>query len=212
MYAAELLTHPLLTHPLAQRLTWTLTHFLWQGLVIAALLVLVVELLRIRQPGTRYACSLAALVLMLLMIPVTWLAIELPATEAAAMHSQPTVATGVADLSPSLWTSLQPALFTGWVLGCSLLQLRIVISWLAMRRLLLNRHRLPADVAARLARLGSRFRVSISPATGCAKPSRLDLFAPWSSCPVPGCWNCRRICWKPSLPTNWLTCGGSICG
>ncbi|HEX5106026.1 MAG TPA: hypothetical protein VFV87_19540, partial [Pirellulaceae bacterium] len=63
-----------LAHPVARQLTLALLHFVWQGLAVAVALVLAVELLGIRRPQARYACSLAALLLMLICPLVTfWL-------------------------------------------------------------------------------------------------------------------------------------------
>lgn len=158
----------LLTHPLAQRLTWTLAHFLWQGFLIAALLVLIVELPRVRRANVRYLCSLGALLLMIAMLPLTWLASgEATASSLTSATSLP-LATAALNAplpapSPSQlwWPALQPALLTTWLLGCLLFNARIVVGWLALRRLLGQRQVLPPEVAARLARLGSQFRLSI---------------------------------------------------
>ena len=50
--------------PIWQRLGWTLLHFLWQGLAVAALVWVVVLLFRIRHGTGRYAAYLFALMLM----------------------------------------------------------------------------------------------------------------------------------------------------
>src|SRR5262245_35619541 len=65
----------LLGHPAARLLTTALLHFLWQGLAVAVLLFAAVELLRIRAANARYACSLAALFVMLFcpLATVAWL-------------------------------------------------------------------------------------------------------------------------------------------
>ncbi|QDU25171.1 Regulatory protein BlaR1 [Anatilimnocola aggregata] len=165
----------LLTHPFAQRLTWTLAHFLWQGALIAALLVAIVEAFRIRNLNTRYALSLAALVAMLLAVPATWLLLgEMPVVEIAPLairtNTSGVVATAFAQNSAAatnapaylIWCQrLQPVLFTVWLAGCLLLNLRLVVSWLAMHALLRSRLRLPREVTANLARLGWRLKTSI---------------------------------------------------
>ena len=53
-----------LSHPFCQRLTLTLAHFLWQGLLVAAVLGAVFSIVRPRRPHSRYVLSLAALGLM----------------------------------------------------------------------------------------------------------------------------------------------------
>jgi len=158
----------LLTHPLSQRLTWTLAHFLWQGFLIAAILVAIVEAFRIRGANTRYALSLTALVLMLLALPTTWMLLgDTPAADvyAAVISSDVESSSFVAEASSrnyqAWFRTLQPILFTVWLAGCMLLNMRLVISWLAMRSLLQTRMKMPSEVTARLARLGWRFRMAI---------------------------------------------------
>src|SRR6185437_8760763 len=49
-----------LTQPLVHRLGWTLVHSTWEGLLIAALLAIVLRLLRSASANARYAaCGLA---------------------------------------------------------------------------------------------------------------------------------------------------------
>jgi hypothetical protein len=50
-----------LCEPVWQRLTWTLLHFLWQGLALAAILVTALWLFRVRRARARYALSLLAM-------------------------------------------------------------------------------------------------------------------------------------------------------
>ena len=74
-----------LAQPAGRVLSLALLHFVWQGLLIALLLAAVVELARIRRAATRYACSLVALLAMMV-CPVgtlTWLS-------SWAMFSRPT--------------------------------------------------------------------------------------------------------------------------
>jgi beta-lactamase regulating signal transducer with metallopeptidase domain len=160
----------LLTHPLAQRLTWTLAHFVWQGFLIAVVLALVVEVLRIRSANTRYGLSLGALLLMLVVVPFTWFAIG-DQSERVAL-SQPVLMEridvilieGDSATAPTTnwWLALQPFLLVAWFAGCVLLNLRLVIGWLATHQLLHSRQLLPREVTARLAILGWRFQLSIS--------------------------------------------------
>ena len=67
-----------LAQPAGRVLSLALLHFVWQGLLIALLLAAVVELARIRRAATRYACSLVALLAMMV-CPVgtlTWLSFD----------------------------------------------------------------------------------------------------------------------------------------
>ena len=97
----------LLSHPLAQRLTCTLAHFVWQGFFIAVALAMVIEIVRPRSVNVRYALSLAALVMMLAIVPFTWLVIgdqlaevvtsAAPVLETSASTAESVVANETAD-------------------------------------------------------------------------------------------------------------------
>ena len=54
----------LLDQPAAERLGWTLLHFLWQGAAVAAVLLVALWLLRRRSAQARYAACCAALAAM----------------------------------------------------------------------------------------------------------------------------------------------------
>lgn len=164
----------LLTHPLAQRLTWTLAHFLWQGFLIAVVLAFVFEVLRIRSASTRYNLSLAALLLMFVALPITWLAIgdqqdslitAQPIFSAALVHAEDgglSHETESTVIATSWWITLQPLLLGAWLAGCVLLNLRIVVGWFATHSLLRSRQRLPRETTAQLAGIGWRLQHSIS--------------------------------------------------
>lgn len=160
----------LLSHPLAQRLTWTLAHFVWQGFFIAVALAVVIEILRPRSVNVRYALSLTALIMMLAIVPFTWLVIgnqssavvtnAAPVLETSAFTAERVVANESTSLA-TWWISLQPILFCAWLAGCLLLSFRLLLGWLATQTLLRSRIGLSADVTARLARVGWRLRMSI---------------------------------------------------
>jgi len=67
------------SEPVWQRLTWTLLHFLWQGLAVAAVLVTVLWLFRVRQARIRYAVSLVAMLVMVACPLVTFAVMEVGA-------------------------------------------------------------------------------------------------------------------------------------
>jgi beta-lactamase regulating signal transducer with metallopeptidase domain/protocatechuate 3,4-dioxygenase beta subunit len=54
----------LLSQPLAERLGWALVHFLWQGALVAGLLVVVLRILRAASAEARYLAGCAALAVM----------------------------------------------------------------------------------------------------------------------------------------------------
>jgi len=58
-------------NPFAQRATWALIHFLWQGCAIAGMLLVALYLLRRATPQIRWAASCVALGLMVIAPLVT---------------------------------------------------------------------------------------------------------------------------------------------
>ena len=68
------------SQPVWQRVTITLVHFLWQGMAVAMLLSVVIDLFRIRSARTRYVLSLGALVLLAACPLVTFFALDAPQT------------------------------------------------------------------------------------------------------------------------------------
>jgi beta-lactamase regulating signal transducer with metallopeptidase domain len=69
-----------LLNPFMECLGWGLLHFLWEGVVIAALLAIALRVLRNRSPNARYLAGWVALVAMACAVPLTaWLATASPA-------------------------------------------------------------------------------------------------------------------------------------
>lgn len=64
------------SEPVWQRLTWTLLHFLWQGVAVAGALVTVLWLFRVRQARVRYLLGLLAMALMAACPLVTFAVME----------------------------------------------------------------------------------------------------------------------------------------
>ena len=67
-----------LAQPVWQRLTLTLLHFFWQGLIVAIGIVAIVRLLKLRHGPPRYAAYLAALIVMAACPVATFLAVQAP--------------------------------------------------------------------------------------------------------------------------------------
>ncbi|MBK8725638.1 MAG: M56 family metallopeptidase [Holophagaceae bacterium] len=141
----------LLESPLAQRLTWTLLHFLWQGALLGLCAWGAFILLRRARPQLRYlagcACLLACLssasLTFAALAPAPGLALELQillqVPEAAAPTASAALsATSQLDTIRPWRQRLQPALpwvLTVWIAGVLLLTLRAAGSWLWLRRL-----------------------------------------------------------------------------
>ena len=73
----------LLHGPVSQRLTWTLLHFLWQGIGIALVLEALVRVLRVRRAATRYLLCVAAMLAMVACPPITFHVLSAPTRDAA---------------------------------------------------------------------------------------------------------------------------------
>lgn len=76
--------------PVGQRLTWTLLHFCWQGLAVAALVAVWLRVFRPVRAETRYAVCLVGLMLMVAVPAATFLAIPSPSRVAALPVEEPT--------------------------------------------------------------------------------------------------------------------------
>ncbi len=106
-----------LSDPIWQRLTWTLAHFLWQGLLIAVVLQAAQWLSRVRRPQTRYTLCLLAMLTMAACPPVTFALLgnhaPMVVSEAVPLSSAPQQAVGPvalpADLQPATITTTIPA-------------------------------------------------------------------------------------------------------
>jgi beta-lactamase regulating signal transducer with metallopeptidase domain len=133
----------LLNHPLTERLGWTLVHFLWQGLLVAALYALTRALASGRMSARgRYAIACAALLAMTAAPGITywWLGTSghaAPIGDLAGPGARQ-VASGVA-YSPVTdpWQQAMPPIVMAWFVGaagCSLRLLMGFISVAALRR------------------------------------------------------------------------------
>ncbi len=106
-----------LSDPIWQRLTWTLAHFLWQGLLIAVVLQAAQWLLGTRRPQTRYTLCLLAMLTMAACPPVTFALLgndaPMVVSEAVPFSSAPQQAVEPialpADLQPAIITTTSPA-------------------------------------------------------------------------------------------------------
>jgi bla regulator protein BlaR1 len=118
------------------QLAWALVHFLWQGLAIAAILWIVLQLSS--NASARYKVCAVALALMALAPVATFLWLTPHITKLSGMRG---LVLDTADL-PSLATvqtgwleSHATWLLSLWLAGACLLLVRAVAAWLRARRL-----------------------------------------------------------------------------
>ncbi|HEY7191046.1 MAG TPA: M56 family metallopeptidase, partial [Vicinamibacterales bacterium] len=153
----------------------TLLHFIWQGTIIGAAAMVLLQILRRRSSQARYAVACAALVMMVAAPAGTALSlarsttISLPAppasttpssgiatsTRVLGSHPEATVGSTVdANASHTPWLSIIVGI---WMAGVSVLLARVAASWWSVRRL----HRAafttaPSQFIAQAERLSSR--------------------------------------------------------
>ncbi len=172
----------LLADPAFRRLGGALAAFLWQGILVAAILACANALLSRRDSQARYAAGCAALLLMLLLPAVTYLrnpeaaastspALEVsPAPAAQNLSSGPVVrpgaagassqADGIARVFQASAARLASWIVPAWLSGVLLLSARFLGGWNAARRLPLKGVRpAPAALESVLARLRARLGV-----------------------------------------------------
>src|SRR5689334_2787618 len=130
------------SHPLIERLGWTLLHSLWQGALIVLVYALLRAMLRERQPEMRYALSLGAFILLALAPLVTFLAIGDAGHDPAEAARQTLVQAGAQlmtigvdatraaplDLAALLAPWL-PVVVAAWCAGVLVSALRVVGAW-----------------------------------------------------------------------------------
>ncbi len=143
---------PLLASPFAQRLAWTLLHFLWQGTLLGLAAWGSFALLRRRRPQVRYlagclfllACLGSALATFLVLAPPAPVSGSGPgpaqlAGLSGALGSSPFLAETAPSVAALSWRArLQPCLpwiLASWTVGVLVLSLRAAGGWLLLRRL-----------------------------------------------------------------------------
>lgn len=141
-----------LSHPAMQQLGWVLVHFTWQGAVVAGLLAVALALVHRKHAQLRYALSLAALAILLVLPVATWVglpsggapggasATDLQATlqylEAQHPETRATSEVGAEPVATSWTSALQsaiavglPWMVAGWLVGVLLLGGRQLGGW-----------------------------------------------------------------------------------
>src|SRR5215472_9779885 len=163
-----------------ERLGFTLLHFLWEGIVIAA--IYAVARRGARRPGVRYALGCAALASMACAPVVTWTLLGPVHTAAAEVSSTVPVSAGATATVHMVSQSFAfgtyratPAPFLPWVVGiwatgALLFWLRLAGGWIFAERL---RFRGVRAAAAEWQQVFERLKTSI----GVSRPVRLLVSA-----------------------------------
>ncbi|HYK89148.1 MAG TPA: M56 family metallopeptidase [Acidobacteriota bacterium] len=170
------LTH-FFAQPWAERLGWTLLHFLWQGAAITALFA-AARPLAAGKPRTRHAMACLALGSMTAVPLITWFVIggkaaSGPATQSVRLAALPAaIWNGAAgDISSHI---LMPWLVMLWLTGITAFSVRLAGGWLSTARLRSEGTRpAPAQWNRTLDRLAQR--MGIGPGVRLLVSSRVDV-------------------------------------
>ena len=146
-----------MTLEIVHDLGWTLMHFLWQGLLLAAVLGAVLPLCR--SAIARHNCALATLLLMALAPPMTFLVLHGAGTSGGAAGAGNVAADAFSPASlPAPWMN---TLVMFWLAGIALLSLRALAGWHLVMSL---KHRdtmaVPAELSRRCETLKRRLAVA----------------------------------------------------
>ncbi len=121
--------------PVMTAVGWTLVHFTWQGAVIAAGLGIALAVLSRSTPNARYVACCAALGLMVLAPPVTFVTVlwlqQTPTALPAAFMSIETSSSLIRDRL----AAVLPQLTLVWLTGVVLFQIRLLLQWVRAQRL-----------------------------------------------------------------------------
>jgi beta-lactamase regulating signal transducer with metallopeptidase domain len=158
----------LLSHPMWQRLAWTLVHFVWQGAAVGALLLIVLTLLR--GANARYLAALAALLALvacplataaLLSEPVSTTHAMAPAADIPFAPGEGRSSAVLVDTSVplSLFATAQPYVVLAWLAGVMALGGRLLISYLGVRSLRASADTLEGPLRLTFYQLSRRMRV-----------------------------------------------------
>ncbi len=188
---------PLLESPFAQRLAWTLLHFLWQGALLGLVAWTGFTLLRRRSPRARYVLGCACLLTCLVSAASTLALQPLPAASAVladGAFAEPSIleapaATGhpageaPAAATPPWPVRLQPFLpwiLVAWAAGVLLLSLRTAGGWLWLHRLRSSARPIsePEWLAGLVRRTGLRRAVRFLESVRVATPMCMGLLRP----------------------------------
>jgi beta-lactamase regulating signal transducer with metallopeptidase domain len=157
----------LFSGPLAQAIGWALVHLLWQGVLVAAILAAALALLQRQSSNARYLASCGALVILVTLSVVTaYRAYEprglaepdFPSVK-ASLVAMPNDAVRVqfSEVQPSRLAQItsyaashMPQILLMWIVGVTLLSIRLIVGWVGAHRLA-ARYTQPAEARWELA-------------------------------------------------------------
>jgi beta-lactamase regulating signal transducer with metallopeptidase domain len=181
----------LLDSPFAYHLGWTLVHFLWQGVLVAAVYACLRSYMAEASPQARYALSLATLAVLAALPVVTFIylmgtpvAVHTITGYAAGSHELPVAQQ--ADFMDSLRSLLRPMVpwtVPAWSVGVALLGFKSLAGWHRARMLTRQASHVAPDAwqetVTRLAsQVGVRVRVRLMVTARVAVPCVIGWLKP----------------------------------
>ncbi|HEX7964760.1 MAG TPA: M56 family metallopeptidase [Gammaproteobacteria bacterium] len=181
----------LLDTPFAYHLGWTLLHFLWQGLLVAAIYACLRSVMADASPQARYVLSLGALALLAVLPLITFLyllgtPVEVHTITGYAAGTHAVMPPQSATFSESLRVLLHPLVpwtVPAWSAGVALLGFKSLAGWYQAR--MLTRHASHAapdawqETVARLAaQVGVRVRIHLMVTARVAVPCVVGWLKP----------------------------------
>lgn len=120
--------NPLFQHPILEPLGWTLLHFLWEGALLAILLVIGLTLLRSRPSHVRYTLACSTLGVLALCPVVTFYCLNRQTM--TSFEGMSGITLSAHKVVPYL-----PLLVCGWIVGVVCLSLHLLCGWVGIYRL-----------------------------------------------------------------------------
>jgi beta-lactamase regulating signal transducer with metallopeptidase domain len=172
----------LLSGPWAERFGWTIVHFLWQGVLAAALYAGLRARMEHSSPNARYLLACATLTIMMVLPAVTFtltssapaVSLNIRPANAVPQSAVAIEATGGSALESSFarirTSQILPAVVLVWMLGAFVFWLRLAGGWIVAARLRSRQVRpVPAEWHTRFSKLATRI--------GLTRPIRLAVSA-----------------------------------
>jgi beta-lactamase regulating signal transducer with metallopeptidase domain len=171
---------------IVENVAWTLLHFVWQGVLIAATLAATIRLGRVRGSAVRYHLSVLALVAMCA-APVITLTIFVSTSRTSPPHSPSAnwpdkldvrsldalpfeqfsmVIPVASDLSlhaerPSYWSMTKYWIVFAWVTGVTLFGTRLLLGWIGVMRLRRKTVTAPGWLIVRMKQMSHTLRMAV---------------------------------------------------
>jgi GWxTD domain-containing protein len=166
------------------RLGWTLIHFLWQGLAVAAVAGPALWLLRRGDARTRYALACGSLLAMMALPVATWVVLEEPGVAVNVQTLPREGASGYLEAGVAVeerpWEAMMPWVVALWCAGVGVLLLRLAGGWLlAWRRAHHSTEEAPAWVRQRAWCLAERLNLRLPALRTSGRLTAPQVFGWW---------------------------------